>query len=466
MAFRSIQTKTFLLLLGMTLSMALVLVLTISLSFDRGFSRYKKNIYDELNQQVVDQLARFYQQHGAWNRIKIERGLWHQILISSLIEQADQDNVRRRPVNRKHFKYHTLLTADKTRVIGHPLHRHPKMTDLPIKVNSQLVGYLRVPDSTRFINKIDRSFNRTMQQWFYVLLVVALVLTLLLSWPISGYFTRPIRRLNQHVKTLSDGQYGGHINFRRQDELGRLAQNLSQLSQTLKANQTSQNQLFTDISHELRTPVAVLRAQIEAMQDGIKNCDVEQLNTLHQQVMTLSLLIQDIQDLAGSEMGSLQYRKNPVNISALLRTVLADFSEQLNTHQLQLSTDIKPEVFIHGDDLRLRQLFANLIKNSCQYTKPPGQLQVQLKQKGHSVVIWLQDSPPSVDKRFQGDIFKRLFRIDQDRNKQQGGFGIGLALASNIVKAHNGTIRATDSDLGGLAIEIVLPVNRDNQSHD
>ncbi len=465
MAFRSIQTKTFFLLLGMTLSMALVLVLTISLSFDRGFSRYKKNIYAELNQQVVDQLARFYQQHGDWTRIKNERGLWHQILISSLIEQEGQDTVRRRPVNRKHFKYHTLLTVDKNRVIGHPLHHHPKMMDLPIRINSQLVGYLRVPDSTTFINKIDRSFNHTMQKWFYVLLLVALVLTLLLSWPISGYFTRPIRRLNQHVKTLTEGQYGDTVNFRRRDELGRLASNLSQLSQTLKANQTTQNQLFTDISHELRTPVSVLQAQIEAIQDGIKSYNIEQLNKLHQQVMTLSLLINDIQDLAGSEMGALQYRKNPLNISELLTTVLADFKEEFKQKKIQLTSDIESHIFMKGDELRLRQLINNLIKNSCNYTDSPGTVSVQLSRHGQTVKLLIEDSPPGVELHLQEDIFKRLYRINPDRNKQSGGFGIGLALAKNIVQAHGGQIKALDSTLGGLAIEVILPLNEGDHNH-
>lgn len=462
MALKSIQTKTFLLLLGMTVSMAIILVLLISLRFDRGFNRYKKNIYDEVNRHVVEQLVKLHQQDGHWHRLKNDRGLWQHLLINSLIENEAEDNLARRPVNRQFFKYHTLLSANKEHIMGHALHRHPQMSDLPIKLENQVIGYLRVPERSMLINKIDRSFNHTMQQWLYVLLLAAFIFALLLSWPISRYFTRPIRRLNNHVKKMSEGHYGSLIHIHRKDELGRLGQNINQLSETLKANSDNHDQLFTDISHELRTPVAVLRAHIEAMQDGIKECDSKQLDQLHHQTMALSLLINDIQDLAGTEMGSLQYKKESVDISHVFNNVIKSFSTAIDEKKLTLFKHIQPAIYINGDALRLRQLFNNLINNAIEYTERGGQIHMKLEADEQQVLIVIEDSEPGVDAQWHEKIFEHLFRPDSGRSKQQGGFGVGLAIAKNIVTAHQGTIWAADSNFGGLAVTVQIPMESHN----
>lgn len=463
MAIKSIKTKTFLLLLGMTLSMALLLVLAVSLSFDRGFSRYKQSLYDDINQNMVKQLADYYQKNGHWQAFKNDRGLWQELLINSLIEQTEQsDNNHRHERRWKMFKYHALLAADKTLITGRRVPHHQPLKLMAIRVKDTTVGYLRIPDRQAINNHLDKKFNQTMQKWFVVLFGLALLFTLLLSWPISGYFTRPIRRLNQHVKKMSQGHYGDMIDINRGDELGRLGDNINHLSQTLQANSENQKTFFTDISHELRTPVSVLRAQIEALQDGIVKPEDEQLNQLHRQVMSLSLLINDIQDLAGTELGAMQYQKQAVNLSQLLHSVIRSFSSQVSDAQLTLTQDIEENRWIIGDALRLQQLFNNVLNNALRYTDAGGVISIRLKTHKQQLVITFEDSAPGVEQQYHERLFERLFRPDSDRNKHRGGFGIGLTIAKNIVTAHQGTIQAFDSSLGGLTITIRLPLEKDS----
>ncbi|KAA3639688.1 MAG: HAMP domain-containing protein [Proteobacteria bacterium] len=463
MAIKSIQTKTFLLLLSMTLSMAFLLVLAISLGFDRSFSRYKQSLFDDINQNMVQQLTDHYRQHGHWRAFRSNRGLWQNLLINSMIEQSDESNQSHRHSRRlKMFRYHALLTADKTMVIGWPAPTHRPIKLLAIKVDQQVVGYLQVPDRQALSDNFDRQFNHAMQKWFLWLFALALLFTLILSWPISGYFTHPIRRLNRHVKKMSDGHYDQMININRQDELGRLAANINHLSQTLQANTENQRHFFTDISHELRTPVSVLRAQIEALQDGIQEPNHQKLNQLHQQVMTLSLLINDIQDLAGTELGSLQYQKQSIDLSHILTEVISAFSNQIKTAGLSLQHHIQKNVYIMGDSLRLQQLFNNLIHNAIRYTDAGGTIVIRLSMQKQQIIVKIEDSAPGVAKQYHKQLFERLFRPDTARNKNHGGFGIGLAIAQNIVQAHQGTITATDSSLGGLAITINFPAEEQN----
>ncbi|MCW8870894.1 MAG: ATP-binding protein [Proteobacteria bacterium] len=459
MAIKSIKTKTFLLLLGMTLSMATLLVLAVSLSFDRGFSRYKQSLYDEINQHMVYQLSEFYQQHGHWQEFATDRGLWQKLLIDSLLEQTEHSDENHKYDRRwKMFKYHALLAADKRLVTGRRAPIHQPVSLLEIQVNQATVGYLRIPDRQAISNSLDKKFNSNMKKWLLVSFAMALLFTLLLSWPISGYFTRPIRRLNQHVKKMSEGEYGQMIDINRADELGRLGDNINHLSQTLQANSENQKTFFADISHDLRTPVSVLRAQIEAIQDGIQKPDEKKLNQLHHQVMTLSLLINDIQDLAGTELGAMQYQKQAINLSQLLKSVISSFSSQLTTADISLQQNIEKKCWIMGDSLRLQQLFNNLLNNSLRYTNAGGCIKISLKKDKEQLDLIIEDSAPGVDQAYHKRLFERLFRPDSDRNKTQGGFGIGLAIAKNIVTAHQGTIEAAHSSLGGLAISIRLPV--------
>lgn len=381
------------------------------------------------------------------------------MLIDSIIEEDEEKPQNHRNQRRwKMFKYHALLAADKTFVTGRQAtsHKHTKL--LAIRVNRHIVGYLRTPDRQATSNKFDQKFNYTMKKWFLLLFTVALVFTLLLSWPISGYFTRPIRRLNDHVKKMSQGQYGQMITIKRADELGRLAGNINHLSQTLKANNENQNIFFTDISHELRTPVAVLRAQIEALQDGVQEANERHLNQLHQQVMTLSLLINDIQDLAGTELGSMQYKKQNTDLSQLLTVVVDAFSSKVKASQLTLKQNIEEDIWVNGDSLRLRQLFNNIMNNAVRYTDAGGVIKISMNVDKQQAIIQFEDSTPSVDKQHHAQLFERLFRPDTSRNKDQGGFGIGLAIAKNIVAAHEGSIQASDSSLGGLRITVSLPI--------
>jgi len=465
MAIKSIKTKTFLLLLGMTLSMAVLLVLAFSLSFDRGFSQYKQSLHDEINEQMVQQLSDYYRQHGQWQAFARDRGLWQQLLINSLIDRAERFDENQRYHRRlKMFKYHALLAADKRLVTGRQVPLHQPISLIDIQVNQKTVGYLRIPDRQAISNSLDKKFYNNMKKWLLVSFAIALLFTLLLSWPISGYFTRPIRRLNQHVKKMSEGDYGEMINIYRVDELGRLSDNINHLSQTLQANSENQKTFFADISHDLRTPVSVLRAQIEAIQDGIQKPDEKQLNQLHHQVMTLSLLINDIQDLAGTELGSMQYQKQAINLSQLLTAVISSFSSQFMTADISLLEAIEDNRWIVGDSLRLQQLFNNVLNNSLRYTDAGGSVNISLKKHKHWVIVTIEDSTPGVEPQYHKQLFERLFRPDSARNKSQGGFGIGLAIAKNIVTAHQGTIEASSSSLGGLAITIRFPI--ENNPHE
>lgn len=224
--------------------------------------------------------------------------------------------------------------------------------------------------------------------------------------------------------------------------------------------EVSLRQWMADTSHELRTPIAVLRAQIEAFQDGVNPVDARTLGILHGEVMGLSRLVDDLHVLARSDVGHLDCRLDPMAPLDLLEDVVDVFRERLATAGLAVEWAERPEAepIIAGDPGRLRQVFSNLIENSRRYTDPGGRLRLGGRIEGDRLAIRFEDSAPGVPPNDLPHLFERFFRVDGSRSRVGGGSGIGLAVSESIVTAHGGTIEAAPSALGGLCIDVFLPV--------
>jgi two-component system sensor histidine kinase BaeS len=238
-----------------------------------------------------------------------------------------------------------------------------------------------------------------------------------------------------------------------------LARSFNRLTERLSANERERRRFVADTSHELRTPIAVLRAQIEALQDGIHQADSGTLAVLHDDVMGLSRLVDDLYALARADAGGLKTETAPIDIPAILEDVAEGFAPRLAAAGLSLELSGRPETpwICFGDHRRMRQLFINLIENSVRYTDRGGTLAIQIQGRANTLVIRFDDSAPGVPDESLPRLFERFYRVEASRNRDQGGSGLGLAICQGIVAAHNGQISASASPRGGLRIEIVLP---------
>jgi two-component system sensor histidine kinase BaeS len=216
-----------------------------------------------------------------------------------------------------------------------------------------------------------------------------------------------------------------------------------------------------DISHELRTPLALLRGELEALQDGIRPLSLETVDSLFGDLMRLNRLTDDLYQLSLSDLGALSYRKVQLDPLEILAEDLAALASEFDSHRLRVDfINRQPgPVSIHADEDRLSQLYRNLLKNSINYTDSGGRLEISAFQQADQLVIVFADSAPGVAEAEIPHLFDRFYRVEHSRNRHHGGAGLGLAICSNIVQAHGGTIQAKKSALGGLAIHIQLPIN-------
>ena len=244
------------------------------------------------------------------------------------------------------------------------------------------------------------------------------------------------------------------------DELATLALNFNDLAATLEQNEASRKRWLADIAHELRTPLAIVKGELEAMEDGVRPINIRNIASISEEVNHLQSLINDLNELNQAEIGAMRYQKSALNISELLMLNAERHRALLKSHGLVLSLEIpENKISCWADAKRLNQLLDNLFTNSAKYTDAPGQVICRLVEKPDDVFIYLEDSQPGVSEADLEKLFEHLYRVDSSRNRKTGGSGIGLALCKNIVYAHQGKLSAHASALGGLMIKISLPKN-------
>ena len=268
----------------------------------------------------------------------------------------------------------------------------------------------------------------------------------------------PILALSRHTGELQEGNYDSRLASDRRDELGTLTRQVDQLAERLDQGQQARQRWFSDIAHELRTPMAILQGELEALCDGIRPLNQENLKGLESEVAQLTHLINDLHDLALADGGNLRYQFRLEDLSSLIEEVLDSYRGAFAQRDITCKTILPNQALLQQDPVRLRQLLDNLFQNSLKYTADGGKLAVSLNQQEDSTwLLTVDDSAPGVPDDALPKLFDHLYRVESSRNRRTGGAGLGLAICQRIVEAHGGTLHAEHSPLGGVHIQITLP---------
>lgn len=281
---------------------------------------------------------------------------------------------------------------------------------------------------------------------------IAALISFLAAAALSQGLLRPIRRLAIGARVLADGDYEKRITNDRSDELGDLIQHYNQLAAVLEQKTLAERIWVSDTSHELQTPLAVLQAQIEAMQDGIRPADDHTLLQLHAGVLRLSALVQDLKALAFDHEGQLVINPKITDMSDVISDAIESIEPRMAQVGLTVQFDAQNEVLINADPARIRQVLDNLLENAVRYTSAGGSVQVTIIDRLNRYVVTVEDSAPGPALQDLPHLFERFYRPDTSRSRETGGSGLGLSVSRAIIEAHGGTISASPSPLGGLKV--------------
>ena len=327
----------------------------------------------------------------------------------------------------------------------------------PINFENEQVGTLALLISERLYEEIDLAFARSNNQTLRFSAIAGLLFAAIISLVLTMNMTGPIRKLGRGTRSLISGEFKTRVSIKNRDELGKLSRDFNILAKTLDKNSESQKQWLADISHELRTPIAILKSELEAVEDGIREFDKETLQSLTHEVKRINNLVNDLYELTLADLGAMKYQMREMNLGICLKEVIESYKDRFSSSSIELTQIIEADSACLGDSYRLEQLFTNLIENTLRYTDPPGKLNIHLTEEKDQILITFSDSAPGVDENVLEKIFDRFFREELSRSRDKGGAGLGLAICHEIVEAHSGSIIATSSDLGGLLIQISLP---------
>ncbi len=295
--------------------------------------------------------------------------------------------------------------------------------------------------------------------------LAALLAALVVGFFIFRAITRPIDQLTRAAHQLAQGDLStrvavdDHPARLGSDELSELGTAFNVMADHLQQSEQVRRDMTADIAHELRTPLAVMRGNLEAMQDGVYPLDVEHLSPVLNQVTLLTRLVEDLRTLALAEAGQLPLNKRPADLAALLRETLTSFESQATAQQVTLQSEIAADLpSIEIDPDRVRQTIGILISNALRYTPPQGSITVAARSDRASVTIEVADTGSGIAPDDLPYVFDRFYRADKSRSRESGGSGLGLAIARSIVEAHGGSIAARSEAGQGTTISIVLKV--------
>ena len=326
----------------------------------------------------------------------------------------------------------------------------------PILVDQKVVGYLGLKP---VLDQDDASsINFFSNQKRYLLLVYALTVlsSLVAALLMATYFKKPIQRLLNATLELTRGNYQHQVMIKRNDELGDLSNQLNHLADILHQHEESRRQWVADTSHELKTPLAVLQAQIEAMQDGIRKATPEHLDAMMRQVSSLKKLTQDLADLAQADAQQLKCYFAEVNPWDVVLQEVDNFKSTFEQNQLEVSLSGEGALLSLDRD-RFKQIIVNLLGNCVRYTEQGGKIQIHTQQNEHEWVLYVDDSPFGLSDEQLARLGERFYRVDDSRTRSTGGTGLGLALSCKLAQALGGSLTFDHSPLGGLRCVLTFP---------
>jgi two-component system sensor histidine kinase BaeS len=493
--------------------LAAIVVFALSMYFtaNRRFSEYVTKVEMGQLEDLVASLATLYQEKHSWKQFQENPGFWFQFIWMYLPETAgyqpppppprpklverngEEDPAavdpsfrpRRNPGTDYRHEFGeqrplgprppgpppppqrdsigprlALFDENKQLVAGPPGFPVGGYVFRPISVSGQTVGWLGLMPLKHGSHPLELAFIREQTRTMLLAGLCVFVLAGLTSFFLSRHLLSPIKKLTEAAGELSALRFGTEIEVHTRDELGQLASAFNSMAHALEKNEMLRKQWTSDVAHELRTPLAILRGEIEAIQDGVREISPERLISLHDETNRIGKLVDDLHVLFVADSENLLQQKHPLKPLKILQEALGTFETRLQQAGIQLEDhsveDQSAEII--GDEDRIKQLFTNLIENTARYTDSPGLLRINSYCSLQKLTLVFEDSRPGVPTEALDRVFDRLYRVDKSRSRASGGSGLGLSICKEIVMGHGGLIRASHSSLGGLLISIEFPL--------
>jgi signal transduction histidine kinase len=291
---------------------------------------------------------------------------------------------------------------------------------------------------------------------------IILIVGLISLW-LTRHITSPILKLRETANQLAKGNLSarvGELSPRRKDELADLYRDFDHMAEQIESLMASQQRLLTDISHELRSPLARLSVALGIAHRTATAESRPALHRIERETERLNKLIGELLNLARLESGNRSFTRENLDLLQLLQEVVSDANFEARSRNRSVYLLSGFACVVHGNEALLRSAIENVIRNAVNYTSDGSQVEVAITDEDHgqTALIRVRDHGPGVPESALATIFQPFYRLDEARDRSSGGIGLGLSITERAVRGHGGTVQAINAVDGGLTIEIRLPV--------
>jgi len=305
-------------------------------------------------------------------------------------------------------------------------------------------------------------FLTVLNRLFIWIGLICLLVAGVIGYLLSVHLVRPINKVINKAKKIEEGNYGDRIQIdSKTKELNQLLQSINSLAETLEQKQVEKKRLAADYAHEFRTPLTTLQSNLEAMIDHIFEPTSERLESCREEVLRLSRMISDLDQLVTMETKPYLIEKDVFCMNTLIQDVLKIYHLESKLKQVKFITG-NQEIQVFADRDKLFQVISNLYLNAIKYTNENGKIEIILEKTEEKVLVIMKDDGIGIEESDCSLIFESLYRTDRSRSRDTGGSGIGLSVAKAIVLAHGGDISVKSKVGEGSEFVFWIPVHDKN----
>jgi two-component system OmpR family sensor kinase/two-component system sensor histidine kinase BaeS len=401
---------------------------------------------------LAEQLAAYYQGKGSWEGVEA--------LLGSSPGGSPSRGGMGRMMNLalRLAEPGGLILADTRREPSGVATQAELEAGVPVVVDGETVGVLlsESPGASSAGSELLARVNRGI----LIAALLAALAALLAGWGLAAGLIRPLRELTQAARQVSHGEYGLRVPARSGDEIGLLAQAFNQMSAGLERTETLRRDMTADIAHELRNPLAILQAQVEALMDGVHQPTAENLQAIQGQTALLAHLVEDLRTMALADAGQLRLEKADTELVELASKVVEAYRSQARQAGIRLSLQGDEPVWADVDGLRLEQALGNLLSNALRHTPADGEISVRVHQDAErsAAIMEVADTGEGIPEEALPSIFERFYRSERSGSRREGGTGLGLAITRRLVESHHGWLKAANRPGGGAVFTLGIPL--------
>lgn len=319
----------------------------------------------------------------------------------------------------------------------------------PMNYKGKQIGFIEVGRPKSVISSFeDKQYLYTINIVFAIAFIFSVIIAMISSLRISKKFLEPIYQIIDNTKRIKEGKYKQLEKVNTDTyELNELSISIKELSERLDYQELLRSRMTSDMAHELRTPLTTLQSHIEAFMDNIWEPNTERLTMVHEEIIRLTKLINELSELSIMESDDIKINQIKVDFTTFLYNMMENFKPMFIGKNITVTVEIQQGIELLADIDHLNRIFVNILSNAYKYTNEHGNIKVRLEENEGIITVIIEDSGIGIPREDLNYVFERFYRSDLSRNKGTGGTGIGLTITKSLVEANHGEIKI-ESEVG------------------